>query len=306
LVTSVTATITGTVNPASTGPNSEAFYFFEYSTGPIPGQVVECESPCVRVPSSLDEKAGQGTSDIPVATQLPASGQPPLKPNTTYHYRVVAYNGNLFKAVFGGAAVFGLETEFKTLPIAPAAITDPPVTVGSSSARLSGEVAGHGALTTYSFEFGTSTAYGSSAPLPAAEATPSAKGQYVTVSVEGLQPDTTYHFRLLDTNSGGKGEGEDQTFTTNTASQPGYSPLPPGFSLIGTAPAWPTAAIFPNLTGLAPTPASSPGTKGSTSGPSTRAYRLAKALKACKKYKNRAKRARCERDARRKSAARAR
>ena len=138
----------------------------------------------------------------------------------------------------------------------------------------------------------------------AGEAAASARGQYVTSSIEGLRPETTYHYRLIDTNSGGKGEGEDQTFTTTATQEPGSGPLPPGFSLTGTAPTAPAGAMFPNLTGLAPTPPAAP--KGSTSAPLTRAQKRSKALNACKKDKRKAKRAKCETEARRKYGIRAR
>jgi hypothetical protein len=293
MVTAISATIMGTVNPGSSGPNSEATYFFEYSTSATPG-VFECNEPtCHFVPSlSPGGGAGQGTSDVPETAAL--TGLRPLK---TYRYRIVAYNGSFLHAFFGGGAVFGSEREFKTLPLAPGAKTDPPVTVGSSSAKLAGEVVSNEAPTTYSFTYGTTTAYGSSAPSPVGQLSGVSTGQYVTTSVEGLQPDTTYHYVLVAANSGGKGEGDDQTFITNAAGEPGSGPLPPGFSLTGPAPAGPGALVYPNLTGLGAVPQPKITTPPASK-PLTRAQKLSKALKACKKDKPKSKRTACEKQAR--------
>jgi IPT/TIG domain len=46
----------------------------------------------------------------------------------------------------------------------------------------------------------------------------------VSAHVEGLSPNTTYHFRILATNSGGTSTGGDETFTT--------PPNPPGVTLV--------------------------------------------------------------------------
>jgi hypothetical protein len=304
-VTPISATIMGTVNPSSTGPNSEAFYFFEYSTFETPPRITECSPPCVAVPTPFPGgPVGQGTSAIPVSIQLPAAGQPPLAQHTIYHYRIVAYNGppNILQAQLA----YGEDATFDTPPFAPGTKTDPPVVVGRDAATLAGEVVAQQAPTSYVFKYGTTTAYGATAPSPAGDAGSSATGQYVTAAVEGLQPGTTYHYVLVATNSGGTTQGQDATFITNAAGEPSSSPLPSGFSLTGTASAASAPAIFPDLTGLRPTLPASSGTKGSTSALLTRAQRLSKALKACKKDKSRAKRVRCEKAARRKNAARAR
>src|SRR5205807_188286 len=63
------------------------------------------------------------------------------------------------------------------------------------------------------FEYGTSSAYGSSVPctsLPGSGTSAVA----VSAEVESLAANTTYHFRIVASNAGGSGNGEDQTFTT--------------------------------------------------------------------------------------------
>jgi len=63
------------------------------------------------------------------------------------------------------------------------------------------------------FEYGISTLYGSSAAcssLPAAGTSP----VEVAAGVEGLSPETTYHFRIVATNAAGTGYGPDLTLMT--------------------------------------------------------------------------------------------
>jgi hypothetical protein len=98
----------------------------------------------------------------------------------------------------------------------------PPTVVGAALASkitsfattLSG-VVGSGELTpSYHFEYGTTSAYGSSAPAPDAE-TAIGGGQTVSQTIAGLQPNTLYHFALVVTNFGGHTSvGPDETFTT--------------------------------------------------------------------------------------------
>src|SRR5207247_2538714 len=62
-------------------------------------------------------------------------------------------------------------------------------------------------------EYGTTTAYGKSAPCtpsPGSGESPVA----VSAPVTGLEPSTTYHFRISATNTGGTNKGSDETFKT--------------------------------------------------------------------------------------------
>jgi hypothetical protein len=66
--------------------------------------------------------------------------------------------------------------------------------------ELKGTVYPYGNDTTWHFEYGTSTAYGLSAPMPDSDAGTST---VVPVSqlVTGLEPNTTYHYRLVSSNA---------------------------------------------------------------------------------------------------------
>jgi predicted lipoprotein with Yx(FWY)xxD motif len=79
---------------------------------------------------------------------------------------------------------------------------------------------GAGATTTYHFEYGTSTAYGTSVPMPDADAG-SGLATAVSQQISGLQPNATYHYRLVSTNSvEGTGFSADRTFTTEAGAPP--------------------------------------------------------------------------------------
>jgi hypothetical protein len=83
--------------------------------------------------------------------------------------------------------------------------------------ELRGSVDPYGLDTHYRFEYGTTTSYGTSVPVPDADAGSSEGFVPVAQQVTGLQPATTYHFRLVATNSAGPRTSEDGTFTTPSA-----------------------------------------------------------------------------------------
>jgi hypothetical protein len=113
----------------------------------------------------------------------------------------------------------------RTAPLTAHTTTAPPVvTTGgaadrtTSSATLRGTVNPGGLQTTYHFEYGTTTSYGGRAPLtydPVAGNGGIARS--VSVGAKALAPGTTYHYRIVATNSAGRSEGEDRTFVTATA-----------------------------------------------------------------------------------------
>jgi hypothetical protein len=99
-------------------------------------------------------------------------------------------------------------------PNAPVVETSSATGVGQSTAVLHGSVDPEGAsLSDCHFDYGTSTAYGLSVPcssLPAAGSDPVG----VSANLSGLTPNSTYHLRLVATNSGGTSRGTDRTFIT--------------------------------------------------------------------------------------------
>ena len=111
-----------------------------------------------------------------------------------------------------------------TAAAVPSASTGTASNVTSSSANVTGTVNPNGEATTYSFQFGTTTAYGSQTnPQSAGSGT---QGQSVSATLTGLRPGTTYHYRVIATNASGTTVGADQTFTTSGTAPPPSSPPP--------------------------------------------------------------------------------
>ncbi len=69
----------------------------------------------------------------------------------------------------------------------------------------------------YHFEYGMSAAYGSTVPGSDAAVGSAAGGHSVSQALAGLQPATTYHYRIVASNAAGSSYGQDQTFTTLAA-----------------------------------------------------------------------------------------
>ena len=144
----------------------------------------------------------------------------PLDLSTTYHYRLVARNA------YG--TTFGSDQTFTTPGFLPVAITKEPTEVDEKFARLQGIVGPSGAPTSYYFQFGTTTAYGSNYPSSPASVTDTINSSRVAYGLPTVQPGTTYHYRLVATNPTGTVVGEDMTFTTLSAQTPRVEASPPG------------------------------------------------------------------------------
>jgi phosphodiesterase/alkaline phosphatase D-like protein len=227
-------------------------YHFEYGTTTAYGLIAPVPDAFTPITSET------------LALSQPVSG---LQAGTTYHYRLVASSP-------GGTEVKGPDETFTTLSIpAPAVATGASEGVGVGSATLTGTVDPHGWDTTYLFQYGTSTTYGSSWPSIEVDMGALEGAQPVVVSVPNLLPDTTYHYRLIATSGGGTSYGPDVTFTTTEYPA----------SIIQEAP----LVSLPKVTTTTITKTKS----------ETKAQKLAKALKACGKDKNKGKREVCERAA---------
>lgn len=89
---------------------------------------------------------------------------------------------------------------------------------GISSATLNGSVNPNLRDASYHFEYGTTTAYGSS--TPGGDAGPGASPTAVAATLNGLSAGTTYHYRLVASNGDGTSSTPDATFTTASLAQP--------------------------------------------------------------------------------------
>jgi hypothetical protein len=126
-----------------------------------------------------------------------------LSPGTTYHYRMVVRNEN-------GTTSYGKDDTFTTKEL-PGATTKAASSVNQLDAVLNGSVNPKGENTSYYFEYGPTTSYGSSTASTSAgwgeEATE------VQQEIAGLEYGVTYHFRIAATSWVGTANGEDKTFT---------------------------------------------------------------------------------------------
>jgi hypothetical protein len=90
--------------------------------------------------------------------------------------------------------------------------------VSGSSAVLHGYVNPNDHPTTYRFEYGPTTAYGSATTQGSL---PKSKSTYaVTATLTGLEAETTYHYRVVATNSKGTTRSLDVSFTTLQSAAP--------------------------------------------------------------------------------------
>jgi len=123
-------------------------------------------------------------------------------------------------AGFLAVLVFGLSLlAFAILPVSasaesPGVTTESADEVTTEGATLHGSVNPHGFATTYRFEYGTTTSYGTSVPVPDKSGGSGTTGVKVSETISGLQGNATYHFRIAAISSEGSSFGKDETFTT--------------------------------------------------------------------------------------------
>jgi hypothetical protein len=96
--------------------------------------------------------------------------------------------------------------------------TGPATAAGETTATVSGHVdpeipEGGTAVESCQFEYGENESYGQVAPC--VPATPYSGPTDVTAELSGLDPATTYHYRLTARDTEGTGRGEDATFVTS-------------------------------------------------------------------------------------------
>src|SRR5205814_4555822 len=113
-----------------------------------------------------------------------------------------------------GGTGSGADQTFTTLTAAPSVVTGAASALTQTSATLNATVNPNGgAVSDCHFEYGSTSAYGSSVPCASLPGSGTA-AVAVSAEVEGLAPNSTYHFRIVASNEGGTGSGEDPTVTT--------------------------------------------------------------------------------------------
>lgn len=199
------ATLTGGTLHASIDPQGQATtYHFDWGTTATYGS----QAPLA------DVSVGSDNSEHSVEQTLSE-----LTPDTSYHFRVVASN-------CGGCAegtTYGSDQTFTTAP-APLAVTKAAQAVQQGTATLAGMVNPQGATTTYHFDWGTTTAYGSRAPIIDGVVGSDSTEHSLLQALAGLTPGVTYHYRIVASDCegcvSGTTYGADVTFTTPTQQGP--------------------------------------------------------------------------------------
>ena len=199
------ATFNGRVDP---GPAS-ASYWFEYVTDTdwlSSGWSNAVKAPAT--PASLNPNQGY------IAVSLPMGD---LISEPTYHYRIVASGAD--------GTFYGQRRSF-TMPAFtyPQVRTKDATQVSATKAMLNGLVATGGHATSYGFQYGETTEYGTDSDVESIDAGTRGTNN-VSIEVTGLEPSTVYHFRVGAFGNGNFAIGEDLTFKTDILR--GQKPKPP-------------------------------------------------------------------------------
>jgi hypothetical protein len=174
------ANLHGTVNPTSLATT----YWFEYGTTTAYGS------------KTAETSAGSGF--LPVEESARITG---LTPGSVYHFRILAKNASGTSK--GSDAI---------LITPPSAVTKSATEVFAREATLDATVNPEGIKTTYWFEYGTTTSYGTKTSEQTLSGGTTATN--VSAILKSLTAGTTYHFRIAMSNAYGTQKGSDQTFTT--------------------------------------------------------------------------------------------
>ena len=161
----------------------------------------------------LGEVPCEGASGLPYSSTAKVSAKlTGLATGTTYHYRITAGSANGVK--------YGSDQTYTDQPVQDVR-TEPATEVSESGAKLEGSFVGNTEDTNYYFEWGLTPGYGSRTAVPpgADAGSPPGPGRATLSSViSGLDPYTTYHYRVVASHGGaGTSYGDDRWFTT----QPG-------------------------------------------------------------------------------------
>jgi len=231
-VTKTSATFTGVAQPSP--PGTEGGFatstWFEYSSDGISWTATD--------PVEIGTGTGAGNPNSCPTGNPPACNISQLvgglKGGTTYLVRLVVSNGTKatsttvnFTTAAAGPGIGGLGA------------TD----VTQTSASLNGDIDPNGEVTSYHFEWGPTTAYGTRVPADLeAIAGGGSRPIPVSIQISGLQPETSYHYRIVAKSSSGTTTSPDQELMTlNAAGLPGGR----GFELVSPPNKRPVGTTLP-------------------------------------------------------------
>ncbi len=217
-ITQTSAELDTLVNPLGTDTSCEFQYVDDatfQATGYTTATTVDC------TPADL----GNGTSDVGASTQLSN-----LQPNTTYHFHVVATNSL--------NTVTGADTTFQTLPavsIDAESVSD----ITDTTAKLGAQINPEGQDTKAQFQYVDdasfqATGFTNATTVPANKIDLGNGTSDVAASVDltGLTPATTYHFRVMASNTIGSATGDAHSFKTYKSNLPAGLPDHRGLEMV--------------------------------------------------------------------------
>lgn len=208
------AATTGSANATTSGATLNASVVPGSATATVTfdwGTTTSYGSSLAATPSSL----AASTSATSVSASL--SG---LACGTAYHFRVRASSSA--GTVAGGNQTFN--TSACPQASAPVATTGG-ATPSANGAAVSGSVVPGSAQATVSFDWGTTTAYGSSVAAAPSSLPAATTASTVNASLTGLACATQYHYRVRAVSGAGSASGANGTFTTAACSGGGSASL---------------------------------------------------------------------------------
>jgi hypothetical protein len=193
-VTATSALLHGVLNP--NGKGETGLYEFLYRAS-----ATECAGG-----KSTPQRAG------PATAQSVSESLTGLLPRTTYTFCLLDRNG-------GEETAVGSPLTFTTEPAAPTILGESVTEDTADGATLNAQIDPGGTETTYHFQYGTTADYGQNTPETFLFASDDNEHRAAVV-LQGLQPNTVYHYRVVAINPKsppGGTLGADETFVTEGA-----------------------------------------------------------------------------------------
>ncbi|MGZ4173315.1 MAG: S8 family serine peptidase [Solirubrobacteraceae bacterium] len=168
------AVLNGAVSPQNTNTN----FHFRYSLN----------SNMSGATNTGAQSAGSAGTSAPVSQNVTG-----LQANAKYYFQIEATNA--------AGTTDGAIRSFSTSLVGPAVSTQPASSLTGSSAVLDGTVNPENSPTTYRFDYSPSPDMSGASSTPPQSAGSGATGMPVSQPLAGLQPNTTYYFRIVATDA---------------------------------------------------------------------------------------------------------
>ena len=187
-----TATLNGTINPHETNVS----YYFQWGPNENPSAY-----------KTHIRSAGSGSEPVKVSATVGG-----LKPGTTYYYTILADYNYRIGGVESRGQANGENRTFTTL-ISPGAATMQATNITSNSVTLNAAVTPNGLPTVWYFEIRKFLFFTTWKRIGTREE-PVTQNWNASVNISGLDPDSTYRFRIVAKSIGGTAYGPEMNFKT--------------------------------------------------------------------------------------------